>query len=288
MAVKGGGCPGCGGPGDSGEMLYKRGFVTRAELDEAQRASDDPVQWLYDRGTIGERAYHSLRAMRLGLAFTDLERVIVDAFPLSMERAKALGALPVKRDGDNLWVAFKDPEDRDAIRRVEEETGLRVHPVVAPPSRIDAVTERLDANPSLQRSPDRDPGEMLVLKELVTEGQLAAARAASDDPVRWLLDYDIIGEHEFAMARAWEHRMVYFGFSDGSFRNRVPERVPTSLARELGILPLGLRDDVLRIAISDPRDWALVGRAEQATGLKIDPSMVMRARDLAEALAHEE
>lgn len=292
MATMSGQWPGCGGPGDWGEHLVRRGTITQKELDTAREASHDPIRWLIDQGVVSEKVFYEYQAMKSGKFFVDLDQIpyIFDAYVLSLSQALEFRALPLKKDGDNLWVAFYDSDDSATVEQMTALTGLRVFPVVASPSQIDARLAHFRESPDLWpvEPPSRDPGKKLLLGTYITADQLADAHAASDDPIRWLLDQDVIGEHEFAMARAWEHQMMYFGPSDGSWRNRAPEFVPQEIARRLNILPLDCKEDTLCVAVSDPRDWGLIRRAEEALGLRLDPTTILQARDLAEALTRDD
>ena len=290
MAMRSAGWPGCGGsPDEWGEFLVRKGMISQVELDLGRESSADPLQWLFDQGILGERTYYTYRAMRKCQPYADLDKahILFDVYALPFPRALELGALPIRKDGETLWVAFLDMDDDAAPETVASLTGCRVVPVVAPPSQIAAKLERYRRNPELwsREAASRDPGAMLILRESITAEDWAAAREASGDPIRWLLDADAIGEHEFAMARAWEHGIVYPGLSGSSLTNKVPETVPTATARRLGILPLGESDGVLRVGVSDPRDWDLIRRAERELGMKVEPLLVLRARDLAEALS---
>ena len=288
MATSSVGWPGCGGsPDEWGEFLVRKGMITQAELDLGREASADPLQWLFDQGIVGERTFYTYRAMRKGQPYADLDKaqILFDVHVLALSSALELGALPIRKEGEILFVAFLDMDDA-APETVASLTGCRVIPVVAPPSQIAAKLERYRQNPELwsREAASRDPGAMLILRESITAEDWATARESSADPVRWLLDADVIGEHEFAIARAWEHGMAYPGLSGSSLTNKVTKIVATATARRLGILPLGESDGVLNVGVSDPRDWDLIRRAEEELGMKVEPYLVLRARDLADAL----
>lgn len=83
-------------------------------------------------------------AQKRGMAFADLDRVQIDAnaiasVPLSLIRGQR--ALPVKRDGNTLWVAF-DEVDTNSVERIKEATGLRVIPVMCMPEALDEAIEK--------------------------------------------------------------------------------------------------------------------------------------------------
>jgi type IV pilus assembly protein PilB len=96
-------------------------------------------------GMVEEWFLFQMKAQFLGVAFADLDRVQVDAraiasVPLSLIRGQH--ALPVKRDGNTLWVAF-DEVDAGTIERIKEATGLHIIPVICMPSALDQAIESM-------------------------------------------------------------------------------------------------------------------------------------------------
>ena len=70
----------------------------------------------------------------MGFAFADLDRIQIDSSALNVvpERmVKTHNALPVKKDGNNLWVAMANPNNLVALDDIKIASGLRVIPVVA-------------------------------------------------------------------------------------------------------------------------------------------------------------
>lgn len=79
------------------------------------------------------------------MAFADLDRARSADPPLALipaDLARELRVLPVKRDGNTLWLACDEP-DMEAIRRVKEATGLRVIPVMCVKDALDDALARL-------------------------------------------------------------------------------------------------------------------------------------------------
>jgi type IV pilus assembly protein PilB len=84
-------------------------------------------------------------AMERGLAFCDLDRVRItrelrDLVPL--EVLQELQVVPVKREGQTLWVATADPDDMSLLEEVRKRTQYRVVPVLALPDAIEAAIAR--------------------------------------------------------------------------------------------------------------------------------------------------
>ena len=79
-------------------------------------------------------------AQRSGFAFADLDRIkpgddVNGLLPLSTMRR--LQIRPLKRDGNNLWLAMADTTDLLARAEVKEVTNCRVIPVVFVPSALE-------------------------------------------------------------------------------------------------------------------------------------------------------
>jgi len=55
---------------------------------------------------------------------------------LAKETVERYHVVPVKKDGNRLWVAMCDPMDVETIEALEDSTGLVVQPMVAPESSI--------------------------------------------------------------------------------------------------------------------------------------------------------
>jgi hypothetical protein len=71
-------------------------------------------------------------AMRHGYAYVDLSRVTLDPHVIALvsaESARRLAVVPVKQDGNNLWVCMEMPPTPRVLERVALETGCRVIPV---------------------------------------------------------------------------------------------------------------------------------------------------------------
>jgi hypothetical protein len=127
------------GPGDPfdwlREHLRQRGLSPEESDEKVRRHRQFLEQFQGD-----SRAASLLAAQSMGLAFVDIERVLIDpadvaAIPAEVCRHHRLA--PVKRDGPNLWVAMADPLDAEAIEAAQAASGCRIIPVVAEPVALD-------------------------------------------------------------------------------------------------------------------------------------------------------
>ena len=93
----------------------------------------------------GDRERQQWRAQAMGMAFVDLDRIRPDPETVSLipaDLARELRALPVKRDGQTLWVGLDGP-GLDSLKKIKDATGLRVIPVLCAPDALDDALRQL-------------------------------------------------------------------------------------------------------------------------------------------------
>ena len=133
-----------------GNLLLTRGFLVESELNYAlarQATSGEPIgQVLVDLGLITERDLVELLAEQLRMEVVDLRRVECDrtiAFRLPRHVAHRLGALPVRRVGEQIDVVIAAPTDDDAVGELTQRLGQPLRLLLAPRAEIDATIDRL-------------------------------------------------------------------------------------------------------------------------------------------------
>jgi type IV pilus assembly protein PilB len=127
------------------QFLMQKGFLKQEQLDEAQRVqkqtnTTDLGKVLIELGMVAEREVIMARAQERGINFVDLDRVNVDSSAINVvpERiAKNHSVVPVKKEGQNLWLAMANTDDIQAADDVRLVSGCRVHPVAAVPGAIE-------------------------------------------------------------------------------------------------------------------------------------------------------
>jgi type IV pilus assembly protein PilB len=131
------------------QFLMQKGFLKQDQFEEAQKVSQQTGQPL-DRvlvqlNFVGEREVLQGKAQERGMAFADLDRVQIDSSALNVvpERlVKAHNAIPVRKDGQNLWVAMNNPDNLAAMDDLRIASGLRVIPVMAVPGAIEDAIKK--------------------------------------------------------------------------------------------------------------------------------------------------
>ncbi len=132
------------------QFLLQKGFLKPEQLEEAQKVAKQTNQTdiskvLLSMKIVGEREILQAKAQEAGMAFADLDRVQIDSSAINIvpERiVKAHNAIPVKKDGQTLWVAMSKVGDIMALDDIKMASGCRVIPVVAVPAAIDDAIKK--------------------------------------------------------------------------------------------------------------------------------------------------
>lgn len=128
-----------------GELLLQAGAITRAQLSAAlalqAQVGGRLGSNLIEIGAVDERTLAHVLAQQLNIASASaaqLESPAKAALALiPRELAEKHRAIPIRIDGQRLWVALADPSDREALQALELASALEVRPMVAPDVLID-------------------------------------------------------------------------------------------------------------------------------------------------------
>ncbi len=100
-----------------GDYMIEKGYATATEIDEAKKAQSttkgDFAKILVDLGLNSKHVYES-RAQEMGVPFVDLAVFKPDPGAINLvpaHVAKRHNVLPVKKDGNILYVAMADPNN---------------------------------------------------------------------------------------------------------------------------------------------------------------------------------
>ena len=112
------------------EFLLKKGHIQKEQAEEAIKVSQQTKSPI-DRVVIqlnfaGEREVMEARAQEAGLGFADLDRMTIESSALNIvpERiVKNHSAIPVRKDGQTLWVAMSNPNNVAAIDNLKQLEG---------------------------------------------------------------------------------------------------------------------------------------------------------------------
>lgn len=167
-----------------GEMLVDSGAITEEQLQAAlagQKATGKRLgTYLIDEGIISEKQFVETLRMQLGVEFIDLNKASIDPTLTEIvpkDTARTYRLIPVKVEGNNLYIAMEDPMNFRAVEAVRQMTGRRVIPMIA---YYDAITRALSVlyeNEGAARAIEQMKEEQTT----ITVDDLSDEMAANDD-----------------------------------------------------------------------------------------------------------
>lgn len=132
-----------------GEYLVEKGLLTQEKLDEVlkiqQATGTDLGRILIDQQLVSDRDVYEAKAHEMNIPFADLDRTTLDPGALNIVKesvAKRHNVVPIKKDGNRLWLAMADPNNIMAIDDVRISSRCQVLPVLASPGAIEDALRR--------------------------------------------------------------------------------------------------------------------------------------------------
>jgi type IV pilus assembly protein PilB len=133
-----------------GEYLVEKGLLTQEKLEEVlkiqQATGTDLGRILIDQQLVADKDVYEAKAQEMGLPFVDLDRTTLDSGALNVVKesvAKRHNVVPIKKDGNRLWLAMADPNNIMAIDDVRMSSKCpQVLPVLAAPGAIEDALRR--------------------------------------------------------------------------------------------------------------------------------------------------
>ncbi len=126
-----------------GDILVERELMSKQQVGEAMRLQDTLGkrfgQIVVDRGLVSEEDLLKTLAEQLELEYVRLRPGLYDpeiAGLLEPSVARRLKVLPLFAVRQGLFLATADPQALPVLEEVQERTGMRVHPVLAPREEI--------------------------------------------------------------------------------------------------------------------------------------------------------
>lgn len=142
-----------------GDLLVGSGLITSEQLQEALASQKKKKQRLGEalvsNGTITERQLINALTMQLGIDSIDLSTTDIDPEMtklVSKNLAKKYSVIPVKTQGDELYLAMADPLNFIATEEVKAASRKRIIPMIATQSAIDHAINALYGTEGAKRA----------------------------------------------------------------------------------------------------------------------------------------
>ena len=139
-----------------GDYMVEKNYIGREQLEEARKAQQstrgDLAKIMIDMG-INARDVYEAKAQEMGLPFVDLSVYKPDASAINVvpeHVAKRLNVLPVRKDGNTLFVAMTDTNNITANDDLRLVSRCVIRPVIAVPSQIEDAISRLYGGTSVE------------------------------------------------------------------------------------------------------------------------------------------
>lgn len=120
-----------------GDLLVESGLITEEQLEQALKEKSEGQKLgdaLLQKGFITEQQLIEVLEFQLGIPHVSLYQYPIDAKLMNLipkDFAKRNSLIPLKRDGDKLFVAMSDPMDYFAVDDLRLTTGFQIETVIA-------------------------------------------------------------------------------------------------------------------------------------------------------------
>ncbi len=164
-----------------GDILLDAGMLTQESLNDALEKAKNAKQrlgeYLIDKGIISESQLIDVLRLQLGIEFIDLTKANIPtnlATVVPKNLAKQYNVVPVKQQGDLLFLAMADPLNFRAIEEVKQASKKRVIPMIASSSAINRAIVMLYGNEGVSRAIDE-------MQKTITEDEQQVETIKADE-----------------------------------------------------------------------------------------------------------
>ncbi|MEK7443143.1 MAG: glycosyltransferase family 2 protein [Chloroflexota bacterium] len=186
---------------------------------------------------------------------------------VARETAEKYTALPIKKQGRVLLVAFANPDDQNAVDVVAQETGLRVRAVEASAEDIRntiPLAYGAETAPEVLEGLPTNIGWLLIDRGLLQIEQLEEALAIQSRGGgklgTILVNMGVINRLLLAEVLAEQFKMPFINLREEPPDADIVRRLDAKKARGLKAVPVRWSGDSLVVAITDPTDQDLQDR----------------------------
>jgi len=292
---------------DFGEVLVKSGRLKREQLLhvwhrhlEAEVPFDLAISSLgfLSEQQLADAIADYLRLPQVDLRYRRVPVTIIDGLgverevfwstePIDTEVARLLPeniarlctAIPVKRDGGTIAIAFANPLEEATWRMVQEQLDQPISLLVAPRSHVEEAMRRVYDRRVL--------GDLLLDADLINRRQLEEGlelhRRTGVRLGKALLSLGYITQDQLVASLSKQQNLPYYNLTGVEIPEDIARCIPENLSRKRGLLPLAKQEGVITLAMVDPLDREAILEVEQITGCQVIP-VVTTEEDLENAL----
>ncbi|MCL5958940.1 MAG: glycosyltransferase, partial [Chloroflexi bacterium] len=278
-----------------GDKLVRLGLLSQEQLLDALRLhlkADVPFDVAaMSLGFLSERQFGSALAEYFDLPQADLsyQRVpvpVVDGLGIEREilrwtepvdsslarllpeeAARRFSAIPFKRLGSSVAVAFVNPLEAATRRSVQELIGQPISVMIGTRSQIEEAIRRVHHRRVL--------GDILLEADLISRRQLEAGldlhRKTGVPLGKALVSLGHITQDQLAASLSNQQGLAYSSLLDVEIPDEVARSVPEPLARKYGLIPLAREDGHVTVAMTNPLNAEAVAEVEKITGCRVKP-----------------
>jgi len=159
-----------------GDILVSAGTLSENDLNEALAGAREAKmrigEYLIHQGLISERQIIDALRLQLGIDFIDLTKASIEtemAALVPRNLAKMYSILPVKLEGETLYLAMVDPLNFTAIEDVKNATKKRVIPMIATERALERAHVMLYGNEGVNRAIDELQKERLAVMDNIRQ-----------------------------------------------------------------------------------------------------------------------
>ena len=181
-----------------GDILLDAGMISQEQLDDALVKSKEEKkrigEYLVEKDIITENQIIDVLKLQLGIDFVDLTKTNI---PISLASlvpknlAKQYNVVPVKEQGDDLYLAMVDPLNFRAVEEVKSATKKRIIPMIATSAAVDRAIVMLYGNEGVSRAIDEMKRTIQtedVISEVVTADETSEQAAPAIKIVNSLIE----------------------------------------------------------------------------------------------------
>ena len=278
-----------------GQSLVKEGLLTRDQLLQVwhrQLQADVPFDVaVAELGLLSDQQLAAamadyLKLPQADLSYSQVPVSIVDGIGIQREvlqwaepldsdvarllpenYARSFAAIPVRRQGHAIVVAFVNPLEEATRRTIQEQLGRPISTLISTRAQVSEAIRRVFNRKSL--------GDLLLEADAINRRQLEEGlelhRRTGVRLGRALISLGYVTQEQMVACLSQQQDIPYFSLSGIDIPEDVARSVPESLARKHGLIPLDREDSAITLAMSNPLDVEAIEAVESATGCRVKP-----------------